>query len=795
MLLSKARWKISEIDSNEAEKLATTLNIDPIIAKLLMVRGITEPGQADEFLNGSPDHFHDPFLLDGMSEAVERIRSALERKEKIRIYGDYDADGVSSTSLMIFLLRRLGADFDYYIPHRVNEGYGLNREAIDHAKRSGIALIITVDTGISAREEIAYASGLGIDTIVTDHHEPPELLPEAVAVINPKKPGCPYPFKELAGVGVAFKLAHGLLGTAPLELLEIAAIGTVADLMPLVGENRLIVRLGLEQLRGTANTGLKALIGVAGIEKSELTATHIGFALAPRINASGRLDTADHAVQLLVTGQEQEAESLAFELDQLNKERQKIVDETVKEALRQIGEKGYDDPARRVLVLAEEGWNPGVIGIVASKILEKFYRPTIIFSIDPETGVAKGSARSIPGFDIYRALTACSELFDHFGGHQAAAGMSLHRDRIDELRDSLEQIAGEWLQEDELIPILEADLSCSLPEAPLEYIRQIERLAPFGMGNPSPRFVFQGLKLNDKKIMGKDRQHLKLVLSSAAAKTACTMEAVGFGYGPAAGNISPTAEIDVFGELSVNEWNGMRRAQIIIQDMRIPRPQVFDWRGGKAPAERYAGDPAKLSVLICDQADLDLLPAPWVEAGCGIWLAQEKEEPVLVNGNPDRAPFGAVKDLVLYTLPHQEEQLSSALRSAASAERIYAVFQEPAGNHLTKLPARDGFKIVYAAISKQESFDWGDAGFRDVFSKRTGLSRQALQFILDVFEELGFVEREGAVYRRVASPAKRDLTESNRYQGVVSRQHMEQGLIFSSGSDLTDYLLAYLNKY
>lgn len=793
MLQSKARWKISDIDPKAAKELAASLNIDPLIAKLLLVRGISDPEQADVFLNGSPEHFHDPFLLDGMGEAVRRIRLALERKEKIRIYGDYDADGVSSTALMIFLLRRLHASFDYYIPHRVNEGYGLNREAIDHAKASGVTLMITVDTGISAWEEVNYASELGIDVVVTDHHEPPELLPSAAAVVNPKKPGCPYPFKELAGVGVAFKLAHGLLGNVPLELLEIAAIGTVADLMPLIGENRLIVRMGLEQMRATANPGLKALIDVAGIEKPGLTSTHIGFALAPRINASGRLDSADHAVRLLTTDQEQEAASLALELDQLNKERQKIVDETVKEALRQIREKGYDDPERRFLVLAEEGWNPGVIGIVASKILEKYYRPTIILSIDPETGSAKGSGRSIAGFDIYRALTACSELFDHFGGHQAAAGMSLHRDRIDELRDRLEQIANERLAEDDLIPILEADLCCTLSEVPMEGIRQIERLAPFGMGNPSPRFVFSRLRLNDKKLIGKDQKHLKLVLSSASAETASTIEAVGFGYGPAAGGISQTAEIDVFGELSVNEWNGMRRAQIIIQDMRIPHPQVFDWRGGKQPVERYAGDPAALSVLLYEKADINRLPAQWVKEGCGIWLAKEKGELVPLHDDSDQRPFGTAKNLVLYTLPDHEETLLAALGQAFSAERIYAVFQE-AGGYQLALPPRDAFKAVYAAFSKQESITFGDDLVVEAFSKRSGLSSQTIRFIVDVFDELSFVERAGTCYRRVASPVKRELEESELYRSVVRRQHLEQRLVFSSGYDLTCYLTSYLNK-
>ncbi|MCC2685791.1 MAG: YrvE, partial [Paenibacillaceae bacterium] len=352
MLHARTKWLIGDTDPSCADRIAKTHNIDGLLARLLVSRGIVDPDRIDEFLRGGTERLFDPFLMKGMQEAVGRIRLAIERQQKIRVYGDYDADGISSTTLMIFLLTRLGANFDYYIPHRIEEGYGLNCGALDEAKRQGVDLIVTVDTGISAWEEIEHASRIGLDVVVTDHHEPPEKLPDAVAVVNPHQPGCEYPFKTLAGVGVAFKLAQALLGEPPLDLLEYAAIGTIADLMPLLGENRLIVKLGLERMRETTNAGLKALLDVAGIDRTTVSAGHIGFQLGPRINASGRLESAVQAVKLLTTTDEEEARELAYNLDALNRQRQELVEEMVAEAVARLeagrgaeGSAGFDGGA------------------------------------------------------------------------------------------------------------------------------------------------------------------------------------------------------------------------------------------------------------------------------------------------------------------------------------------------------------------------------------------------------------------------------------------------------------------
>jgi single-stranded-DNA-specific exonuclease len=571
MIQRKTRWAIApwdETDEDKAKKLAAKLSLPPLVARLLVQRGYSEAEAAERFLRGGHEHFHDPYLLLGMKEAVERIKRAAANNEKIRIYGDYDADGVSSTSLLVHLFRSLNYHFDYYIPHRALEGYGLNRKAIELAAEEGVRLIVTVDTGISAYEEIEYAKQLGIDVVVTDHHEPPELIPKAIAVVNPKQQDCGYPFKGLAGVGVAFKLAHALLDKPPIEWADIVSLGTIADLMPLTDENRIFVRYGLERLRSSAGAGFRALAEAGGVTLGEITSTGIAFSMAPRINAAGRLDHAKRAVELLTTDDYDTAILAAVGLDSLNKERQRIVESIVKEAEQQwqvkcdaAEAKGLEAPP--VIVLAGEGWNVGVIGIVASKLLERNYKPVIILGIDEKTGMCKGSARSIEGYDLHAALTACDELLDHYGGHQAAAGMSLHRDLLEQFEERLGELARQWLSPDDWIPKTTVDLVCTVSEATLDTITDLALLEPFGMGNPSPRLLFQGAELAARRTIGKESKHLKLSLGSGRR----LLDGIGFGMGLLAEGLQPGRTIDAVGELSVNEWNGQRKPQLQLHDL------------------------------------------------------------------------------------------------------------------------------------------------------------------------------------------------------------------------------------
>ncbi|MBO9609017.1 MAG: single-stranded-DNA-specific exonuclease RecJ [Paenibacillaceae bacterium] len=837
MLESKARWDVAACDETVVKELADAASVSLLLARLLVVRGIRTKEQAALFLEGNEQTMHDPYELAGMTEAVARIRKALADGTKIRVYGDYDCDGVSSTALMTGLFRQLGADFDTYIPHRVQEGYGLNRLALEKARDAGVGLIVTVDTGISAAEEVAYARTLGVDVIVTDHHEPPERLPDACAVVNPKQPGCPYPFKHLAGVGVAFKLAQALLGRFPVELLELATIGTIADLMPLTGENRVLVRLGLARMRETGNPGIRALLDVAGADRRTVTATNVAFGLAPRINASGRLESAGDALTLLTTDNEQEAAHLAFQLDGLNKDRQRLVDDMTQEAIamleRSIAEKSDEADAQErplgrkrvpeVIVLAQEGWNVGVIGIVASKVLEAYYRPTIILGIDPATGKAKGSARSIAGFDIHRALTACGDLLEHFGGHYSAAGMTLDASRLPELAGRLCRLAGEWLCAEDLTPKLQLDAACDLADATLGAIADMQRLAPFGMGNPAPKFVFAGVGVREMRKMGRDQQHLKLLIAPEAGD-APALEAVAFGKAELARKLSPTAQLDVVGELTVNEWNGVSRPQLMLQDVRVRRKQLFDWRGAKDVPKRLAallGDDrfegGSVGVLLFAAGDATLLgePSPG-EPAPAVWLAERVQADAGIDGTPQvtpayamkplndiakRAGYAAVKDLLVLTLPQRMEQLQAALRQATGAQRVYALLADAEPAAAGVIPSRDSFKLVYGtlhaltgtngALARPPGAGSG-ADWPAYISRRTQVPAATVRFILDVFEELQLVERSGAAYRCVSAAVKQELASSSLYERRLYRQQVDQELVYSTVQELSEALLPLL---
>ncbi|WP_010270714.1 single-stranded-DNA-specific exonuclease RecJ [Paenibacillus senegalensis] len=806
MLAPKARWIIHETRKQHIEALTSQLGISPLLAGLLVARGLTDAQDAERFLNAGIAHLENPFLMDGMELAVQRIRQALDRGQKIRIYGDYDADGISSTSLMIALMKRLEANFDYYIPHRVREGYGLNRDALDHAVTNGVELLITVDTGISAYPEIEYANSIGLDTIITDHHEPPEVLPPALAILNPKKPGCPYPCKHLAGVGVAFKLAQALLGGCPEELLEFVALGTIADLMPLTGENRPLVKLGLERLRSTANRGFLALMDASGVKKEEVSSGHVGFSLAPRINASGRLESADLAVRLLTTEDPDEARELALHLDILNKERQAIVETITTEAITQVqADKEAEAGLARVLIAAEADWNVGVIGIVASKLLETYYRPAFVFGIDPQTGIAKGSARSIPGFDLYKALTECSDLLDHYGGHQGAAGMSLHREKLPELKSRLLSLANEWLQERDLIPVVEADIVCGLEEATLESIAQLDRLAPFGAGNPSPKVILEKLVLADKKLMGRDKQHLKLTLGAdPAAAMPRNIEAIGFGQSRLYDWMASGAKVDVLGELSINEWNGSRKPQLILRDVRITEPQFFDWRGmghrmikelqtvcspvEDAPPIRDAA----AGVLVFSDQEAEELP-DYLRQSSSIWQVTSAGQLLAIH-NPASEEFAQVTDLIIWTLPPQPQRLEQALKQAHRTQRIYAVWDgtKNDGPIFSTLPGREKFKQVYGAMVQQNKDALEKDAFVHYVARKSGLPPSSIQFIMKVFEELSFVELDGTGYRCVPSPPKRELSESPSYRMQLEYKLAEDLFLYSSVKELSHWIISRL---
>lgn len=503
------RWNILPKNEEQINMLAKSAGISPIIANILINRGITTPDEAKTFLDPeNKQDFYDPFLMKDMDKAVDRIKKAIDDGEKIVIYGDYDVDGITATSVLFICLSALNANVGYYIPNRQNEGYGLNIDAMNSLYEDGYTLLVSVDCGISGVEEIEAMKGK-MTVIVTDHHQPPDIIPDALAVINPHQKDCNYPDKNLAGVGVAFKLCQALMSTLGVhdyhETIDIVALGTIADIVPLLGENRRIVKQGLKKIAETENIGLRALLKVGGL-KEKVSAEDVSFGLAPRLNAAGRLDEASIGVELLLTNDAEKAREIAEKLNLANQERQQIEAVIRDEVEKIIVEKGKEN--KKVLVVAGENWHSGVIGIVASKIVDKYYRPTIIIST--QDGKGKGSCRSIAGFNMYDALLGAKEILLSYGGHPMAAGLSLSEDKIDELDAILEQYAENNLKPDDYIPDINIDYVLDPSEITFSLIEDLAKLEPFGAGNAQPLFACRNIHASYVSRIGRDNPQLHL---------------------------------------------------------------------------------------------------------------------------------------------------------------------------------------------------------------------------------------------------------------------------------------------
>lgn len=560
----KAKWKISPCPPALSDELCRRLDIPPLVAQLLIKRGITDYQDGERFLSPSLKHLHDPFLMKDMNKGVERVITALEKGEKITIYGDYDVDGISACALLVDFLRTSGNKPSYYIPHRLHEGYGLNAEAVKRVAAEGTRILICVDCGINDGDEIQLAQTLGMDTIVVDHHEPPPLPSPAYAVLDPLQANCPFPFKGLAGVGVAFYLLIALRrrlrekgfwrdGAEPNlnRYLDLVALGTIADIVPLMDINRVLVTYGLRELRETLRPGLRALKEVSGIGGEEISTGHVGFRLAPRLNAGGRLADAQMGVELLLTKDYEEAQKIAESLDQANRERQKIEGRIYQEAKEIIEREVLLD--RRSMVLSSDHWHPGVIGIVASRIVEEFWRPTILIALEGDMG--KGSARSIAGFHLYKGLQECAGHLVGFGGHKYAAGLTIRRDNMQAFRDGFEEVIQRNLGEEDLIPTLSVDAELDLEEITPELLRHISCFAPYGPTNPKPLFATRNrFKVHDVRILGKNT--LKFNLREGKR----TYEVIGFGMGNLSTELSSELKIAFYPKM--NDWQGVRRLQL-----------------------------------------------------------------------------------------------------------------------------------------------------------------------------------------------------------------------------------------
>jgi single-stranded-DNA-specific exonuclease len=564
------RWESVGCDEPSAAGLAAALGVEPVVARLLCQRGLGDPDAARRFLNPRLDHLHDPMGLADMSVAVERLLGAVARKERIAVHGDYDVDGITSTVILRRALELLGADVVHFIPDRFRDGYGLQAAAIERLHADGVSLVVSVDCGIRGREAAVRARELGVDLIVTDHHEPGAELPPALAVINPKRHDCAYPDKYLAGVGVALKLVQALCRRTDREawlpgFIKVAAIGTLADVVPLVGENRVIAKLGLDLLsRGRHKVGLRALLEVAGLEGKTIDSYHVSFLLAPRVNAAGRMSTPDIATRLLLASDEamgDEARVLAQQLEAENVRRQEEEAAILAEA-RKVVQTDPDVGARSVLVVAGEGWHRGVIGIVASKLVDIFHRPAIVLSV--ADGIAHGSCRSIPAFDMLGALERCAGLFIRFGGHKQAAGVMLEAGRVRELRLAVSEVADETLGPEDLMPRLRIDSDLTFRSITGGVLSGMNALAPFGAANPRPVFAARGVSLVDGPRKLKDR-HLKMTLKQEGRIFRAVAWRAAERHDYLAAN---AAALDVAFSLDQNQYNGETFVELTLADVK-----------------------------------------------------------------------------------------------------------------------------------------------------------------------------------------------------------------------------------
>ena len=737
MIIPTYNWQFApQVEDADFTKIAKKAGLGPEAARLLFSRGIKDEDSLSRFLAPSLDDLHDPYLLHDMDKAVNRIRRAIEQGEFILVYGDYDADGMTSASILKETLEQLGAECLVYLPNRFTDGYGPNASVYKYfIEQQGISLIVTVDNGVAGHEAIDLAQSMGVDVIVTDHHSMPEVLPDAYAIVHPEHPKADYPFKHLAGCGVAFKLACALLEEVQVELLDLVAIGTIADMVSLTDENRIMVQYGLEVLRNTQRLGLQELFEIAGISSSDLTEETVGFQLAPRLNALGRLDDPNPAIELLTGFDDEEVREIALMIQDKNEERKEIVQAIYEEA------KSLVDPNKSVQVLAKEGWNPGVLGIVAGRLLEELGQTVIVLNI--EDGRAKGSARSIEAVDIFEALDPHRELFIAFGGHAGAAGMALEVEQLDALSEILETYVKDKGIDAKGKSKLYLDEELDLENLSLEAVKSFERLAPFGMDNQKPVFYIRDFQVENARSMGAGDSHLKLKISKGTAN----FEVVAFGQGAKATEFAQTKQLELAVTLSVNQWNGQTTLQLMMVDARVDGVQLFNIRG------KTASLPEGVPVLD------------------------------FTGELPDISSSQAV---VIKNLPEDIEILKNIFQQHDFLA-VYFKNDIDKPYYLTGYGTREQFAKLYKTIYQFPEFDIRYK-LKDL-STYLKIEQILLVKMIQIFEELGFVTIENGVMKVNKEAAKRDIAESQIYQNLKQIVKEQEMMALGTVQEIYDFLM------
>ena len=737
MIIPTYNWQFApQVEDADFTKIAKKAGLGPEAARLLFSRAIKDEDSLSRFLAPSLDDLHDSYLLHDMDKAVNRIRRAIEQGEFILVYGDYDADGMTSASIVKESLEQLGAECLVYLPNRFTDGYGPNASVYKYfIEQQGVSLIVTVDNGVAGHEAIDLAQSMGVDVIVTDHHSMPEVLPDAYAIIHPEHPEANYPFKHLAGCGVAFKLACALLEEVQVELLDLVAIGTIADMVSLTDENRIMVQYGLEVLRNTQRIGLQELFEIAGIATSDITEETVGFQLAPRLNALGRLDDPNPAIDLLTGFDDEEVHEIALMIQEKNEERKEIVQAIYEEA------KNLVDPSKSVQVLAKEGWNPGVLGIVAGRLLEELGQTVIVLNI--EAGRAKGSARSIEAVDIFEALDPHRALFIAFGGHAGAAGMTLEAEQLDALSEILETYVKDKGIDDKGKSKLYLDEELDLENLSLDTVKSFERLAPFGMDNQKPVFYIRDFQVENARSMGAGDSHLKLKISKGNAN----FEVVAFGQGSKATEFAQTKQLELAVTLSVNQWNGQTTLQLMMVDARVDGVQLFNIRG------KTAALPEGVPVLDFTGELPDI----------------SSSQAVVVKNFPE--------DIEILKNIFQQHDFS-AVYFKNDIDKPY---------YLTGYGTREQFAKLYKTIYQFPEFDIRYK-LKDL-SAYLKIEQILLVKMIQIFEELGFVTIENGVMKVNKDATKRDIAESQIYQNLKQTVKDQEMMALGTVQEIYDFLM------
>ncbi|MCH4483224.1 single-stranded-DNA-specific exonuclease RecJ [Staphylococcus haemolyticus] len=752
MIKSKYNWLYEPPTEYINETLIKKYQLTPIIKKLLESKSITDDESIKALLDETIIN-HNPWLLSDMEKAVTRINEAIDKNERILVYGDYDADGVTSTTILVNTLQTLGAEVGWYIPNRFSEGYGPNELAFRNAYDEGVSLIITVDNGIQGHKEIEMVQKLGVDVIVTDHHEIGRTLPEAYAIVHPMHPEYEYPFHFLCGAGVAYKLSQVLLENPPNYFVSLAAIGTIADLVSMTDENRSIVKQGLSFLNQNCPIQIKALLNQAGYNDM-INEETVGFIIGPRLNAVGRLEDASLAAELLMTEDEEEAEFLAEQVEHFNVERKEIVAQITDEALAIAEEKVNN--GNQFLLLAKENWHEGVLGIVASKIVETYALPTLILNIDLEQNHAKGSARSIEQVSMFEILSAHQDLISKFGGHHMAAGMTMEIDYI----ESLEQGLNDWMfklsEHTSLEPTKHVSVKLEENDISINNIRDIQRLSPFGTDFEKPLLEIDDNEVVDVRAIGKDKNHLKLVTGQLQ------LQSLYWKNGQLATQIEPGQPINLLGNLQINEWNGNQSPQFIIQDIATNNEQILDYRSKR---KQLNIDPNDTRVAFLIHPKKEKLNHNYYYYGDNI----DQEHEVVI----------------LRDLPNDLDSLKDSLKNL-NYSQLYLVLQHQQSIYFDGMPTSNQFKSCFKALMTKKETNLEQEGM--LLCQHLNVKPNILKFMLKVFYELGFVTEENGIIKIVDNANKQNIETSRVYQLRQSRMEVEKLLLYDDFTQLKTWI-------